>query len=129
MSDRRAWLDEPCPTCWRSLRARCSRLAMEPAERCDSVDACPLPPYRAGLARSLKACLSCKAPAGEDCTTPSGCHASHIHEARLRPGRHELLRREAIWEELERRGTHCRRAVLRARRAWRRDRPDPALAH
>jgi hypothetical protein len=39
------------------------------------------------------------------CSTPSGRAASRIHEARLRPGRHELLSAAEVWAELERRGT------------------------
>ena len=35
---------------------------------------------------------------------PSGREASRIHEARLRPGRYELLARDDVWAELERRG-------------------------
>ena len=41
---------------------------------------------------------------GESCRTPSGREASRIHEARLRPGRYELLARDDVWAELERRG-------------------------
>ncbi len=40
---------------------------------------------------------------GERCWTPSGRVASKVHTARLRPARWELVRRAAVWEELERR--------------------------
>jgi hypothetical protein len=49
-------------------------------------------------------CPTCKAPSGDPCHTPSGREASRPHTARLRPGRRELAGREAVWEELERRG-------------------------
>ena len=35
---------------------------------------------------------------------PSGREASHTHQARLGPGRHELVSGESVWHELERRG-------------------------
>jgi hypothetical protein len=41
---------------------------------------------------------------GDPCHTPSGREASQPHTARLRPGRRELAARQAVWEELERRG-------------------------
>ena len=49
-------------------------------------------------------CPKCKAIPGESCRTPSGREASRIHEARLRPSRYELLARDDVWAELERRG-------------------------
>ena len=57
---------------------------------------------RAGLAGA--ACPTCKALPGDPCHTPSGREASRPHTARLRPGRRELAARQAVWEELERRG-------------------------
>ena len=51
-----------------------------------------------------RTCPSCKALPGDPCHTPSGREASQPHAARLRPGRRELAAREAVWEELERRG-------------------------
>ena len=58
------------------------------------------------MARGWRArtCPVCKATAGEPCRTPSGRAASRTHEARLRPGRRELLSIEAVWRELEARG-------------------------
>jgi hypothetical protein len=47
---------------------------------------------------------TCRALPGDPCRTPSGREASRPHAARLRPGRRELAGREAVWEELERRG-------------------------
>jgi hypothetical protein len=43
-------------------------------------------------------------PHREPCRTPSGREASRIYQARLRPGRHELLSDESIWQELAARG-------------------------
>jgi hypothetical protein len=51
-----------------------------------------------------RTCPTCKAPSGDPCHTPSGRETSQPHTARLRPGRGELAGREAVWEELERRG-------------------------
>ena len=87
---------------WRSGGCPLLRLDLEPTERCNAFDACP----RLHVARGWRerACPTCKALPGEECTTPSGRTAAHIHEARLRPGRHELLRRGDVWEELERQG-------------------------
>jgi hypothetical protein len=52
----------------------------------------------------VRRCPTCKALSGYRCSTPAGREASQIHAARLRPGRHELVWRPAVWEELERRG-------------------------
>ena len=49
-------------------------------------------------------CPTCNALPGDPCRTPSGREASRPHAARLRPGRGELAARQAVWEELERRG-------------------------
>jgi len=51
-----------------------------------------------------RSCPTCKAPAGEGCSTPTGREASQVHAARLRPGRREFVWRPAVWDELERRG-------------------------
>lgn len=51
-----------------------------------------------------RSCPTCKALSGEPCFTPSGREAARPHAARLRPGRGELVSREAVWSELERRG-------------------------
>lgn len=49
-------------------------------------------------------CPTCKAPSGKPCATPTGRAAARVHIARLRPARWEVVRRSAVWEELERRG-------------------------
>jgi hypothetical protein len=64
----------------------------------------PVPRLHVARGWRERVCPTCKAPPGEECTTPSGRTAARIHEARLRPGRHELLWRGDVWEELERRG-------------------------
>lgn len=51
-----------------------------------------------------RTCPTCKALPGDPCHTPSRRQASQPHTARLRPGRRELTARQAVWEELERRG-------------------------
>lgn len=48
-------------------------------------------------------CPTCGATTGDRCLTPTGRPASRIHTARLRPARHEIVGRPAVWEELERR--------------------------
>ena len=96
MSDRALWLDEWCPTCRAAPGARC-RLPWSSSDT---------KPSALHIARGWRArpCPTCKALPGEPCRTPSGREASRIHEARLRPGRHELLARDDVWAELERRG-------------------------
>ena len=96
MSDRAVWLEEWCPTCRAAPRTRC-RLPHWRKTR---------PPTRLHVARGWRArsCPTCKAAVGEPCRAPSGREASRTHEGRLRPGRHELLQLEAIWQELEARG-------------------------
>jgi len=51
-----------------------------------------------------RTCPTCRSQPEEPCRTPTGREASRPHAARLRPGRHELLRPRDVWEELERRG-------------------------
>src|ERR1039458_4621522 len=82
---------------------------------------CPVRPLAVGAARNSwprraacalhvargwleRPCPTCKALAGEPCSTPTGLEASRVHTARLRPARRELVWRPAVWEELERRG-------------------------
>ena len=48
-------------------------------------------------------CPTCKAQPGDPCRTPSR-RASKPHVGRLRVGRFELVRRDDVWAELERRG-------------------------
>ncbi len=58
------------------------------------------------MARGWRArrCPTCNALPGDPCHTPPGREASQAHTARLRPGRRELAARQAVWEELARRG-------------------------
>lgn len=95
MSDRALWLDEWCPTC-RAPGGRCRVCYMSKTR----------PPTQLHVARGWRArsCPTCKALADERCRTPSGREASRIHQARLRPGRCELLSGESVWQELEARG-------------------------
>ena len=46
--------------------------------------------------------------AGRALSQPSGREASHTHNARLRPGRRELVTGQSVWQELE-----VRRAMIR----------------
>jgi len=94
VSDPALWLDEWCPTGRVAPGSRTSYLS-----RTRSPTSCT---SRAGgwPAHAQK----CKALSGEPCGTPSGREACHAHTARLRPGRHELISGEPVWQELERRG-------------------------
>jgi hypothetical protein len=96
MSDRALWLDEWCPTCRAAPGSRCRVPYYRKTRR----------PTGLHVARGWRArpCPKCKAAAGEPCRTPSGREASCTHDARLRPGRHELLSSEAVWQALEERG-------------------------
>ena len=93
MSDRALWLEEWCPTCRVAPAARC-RMPYLTKTR---------PPTRLHVARGWRArpCPTCRADPGEPCRTPSGREASHTHQARLRPGRHELVTDDPVWPELE----------------------------
>ena len=97
MSDRALWLEEWCPTCRAAPAARC-RL---PWSRRATAKPSALHAARGWRARR---CPKCKASPGESCRTPSGRDSSQVHEARLRPGRYELLARDDVWAELEQRG-------------------------
>ena len=97
MRDRALWLDEWCPTCRAAPDARC-RL---PWGRRTTAKPSALHIPRGWRVRPYP---KCAAVPGESCRTPSGREASRIHEARLRPGRYELLARDDVWAELERRG-------------------------
>ena len=95
VSDRALWLDEWCPTCRVAPGSRC-RTSYLSRTRSQT---------KLHVARGWRAgpCPKCKALSGEPCRTPSGREASHAHTARLRPGRHELISGEPVWQELERR--------------------------
>jgi hypothetical protein len=101
MSDRLAWLAQWCPECRARPGARCTRRKWNRQHRSRSVPVARLHVARGWLERC---CPTCKAEPGERCSTPGGREASHVHVARLRPARDELLWRPAVWEELERRG-------------------------
>ena len=93
MSDRRLWLEEPCPTCGArgGLRCQTSRHGGKPTRF-----------LHAARGWRQRSCPTCKAQAGELCKTPTGRRASQPHTARLQRGRRELFAEEQVWEELER---------------------------
>lgn len=104
MSDRSAWLEQWCATCHAAPGARCGqRLCGRRGSRGRIVPTAHLHAARGWRERP---CPTCKAPAGEWCSTPSGREASRVHTARLRPARRELVWRAAVWDELERRGAN-----------------------
>jgi hypothetical protein len=93
VSDRALWLEEWCPTYGAAPGSR-SRV---PYYRK------PRPPAALNMAggRRLRTFPTCEAAAGEPCCTPLGRETSRTHEARLRPGRHELPNAGFVWRELE----------------------------
>ena len=95
MSDRRLWLEQPCPSCHArsGLRCQTSRYGGKPSR--------VLHGARGWRHRS---CPSCKAQPGELCRTPTGRQAGAPHTARLSYGRRELFAEEDVWRELERCG-------------------------
>ena len=95
MSDRRLWLEEPCPSCHArpGLRCQTSRYGGKPSR--------VLHGARGWRHRS---CPTCKAQPGELCRTPTGRQAGQPHTARLSYGRRELFADEDVWQELERWG-------------------------
>ena len=96
MSDRRDWLSQWCPECRAAPGTRCRRSWLHKSQLASHLH----------VARGWRqrSCPTCKACPGESCRTPSGREASHVHTARLRPGRAELLWGSAVWGELEQRG-------------------------
>jgi hypothetical protein len=100
MSDRRAWLAEWCPECRAAPGARCR----DRHRYSYSADCGPAACLHVARGWRTRRCPTCKARSGDPCHTPSGREASQPHTARLRPGRRELAARQAVWEELERRG-------------------------
>jgi hypothetical protein len=95
MSDRRLWVEEPCPSCHARAGLRCqtSRYGAKPS----------------GVLHGARGwrhrwCPSCKAQPGELCRTPTGRQAGQAHTARLSYGRRELFADEDVWRELERWG-------------------------
>ena len=93
MSDRRLWLEEPCPTCGArsGLRCQTSRYGGK-----------PMRVLHAARGWRQRSCPTCKAQPGELCKTPTGRRAAQPHTARLHPGRRELFAEQGVWEELER---------------------------
>ena len=93
MSDRRRWLEEPCPTCGARAGLRCQtfRYGGKPSR---------LLHWARGWRH--RSCPTCKAQPEELCRTPRGRRASQPHTARLQGGRRELLADDQVWEELER---------------------------
>jgi hypothetical protein len=93
MSDRRLWLEGPCPTCGArsGLRCQTSRHGGKPTRF-----------LHAARGWRQRSCPTCKAQPGELCKTPTGRRASQPHTARLHPGRRELFAEQGVWEELER---------------------------
>ncbi len=102
MSCRRAWLEEPCPQCGAAVGARCCAWRLSPRRRTER--STPLRSLHIARGWRGRGCPTCKAPPGVGCTSPSGRTASRIHAARLGRARHELLGRDDVWAELERRG-------------------------
>jgi len=93
MSDRRRWLEEPCPTCGAHSGLRCQTSRFRGKA---------LGVLHAARGWRQRACPACKAQPGELCRTPTGRRAAHPHTARLVPGRRELFAQQRVWEELER---------------------------
>lgn len=96
VSDRALWLEERCPTCRAAPGARCRMSSLRRT----------IQPTRLHVTRGWRErpCSTCKSLPGDSCRTPSGRQASHTHEARLRPGRHELVLDESVWQAIEARG-------------------------
>lgn len=102
MSDRAAWLERWCPNCGAAPGSRCRRWHWGRRGAADrAVPVTYLHVARGWLGRP---CPACKAVTDERCLTPSGREALRVHRERLRAARWELVRRAAVWEELERRG-------------------------
>ena len=97
MSDRQIWLEEWCPECRASPGTRCR----QPWFSRNRQSSRWLHVTRGWRARP---CPACKAQPGDPCRTPSGREARRPHIARLRAGRFELIYRDDVWAELERRG-------------------------
>ena len=97
MSDRSLWLEEWCPECRASPGTRCRQPWFSSTRR-------PSPWLHVTRGWRARRCPTCKAQPGEPCRTPSGREASRPHIARMRVGRFELVFRDDVWAELERRG-------------------------
>ena len=95
MSERRLWLEEPCPTCGAPSGLRCQTSRYRGK---------PMRVLHAARGWRHRSCPACKAEPGELCRTPTGRRAAQPHTARLHPGRRELFAEQGVWEELERWG-------------------------
>jgi hypothetical protein len=95
MSDRRLWLEEPCPTCGAPSGLRCQTSRYRGT---------PMRVLHAARGWRQRSCPACKAEPGELCRTPTGRRAAQSHTARLDPRRRELFAEQGVWEELERWG-------------------------
>ncbi len=93
MSDRRLWLEEPCPTCGARSGLRCQTSRYRGK---------PMRVLHGARGWRRRPCPGCKAQPGQLCKTPTGRRASQPHTARLQRGRRELFAEEQVWEELER---------------------------
>jgi hypothetical protein len=110
LNDRSEWLEHWYPEYHAAPGARCGRwLWGQRGTRGRVVPIAHLHVARGWLERP---CPTCKAVAGERCSTPTGREASRVHTARLRRARRELVWRPAVWEELERRGAARRGASV-----------------
>ena len=97
MSDRQTWLEERCPERRAAPGTRCRQPWFSRNRRSSRW----LHVTRGWRARP---CTTCKAQPGDPCRTPSRREARRPHIARLRAGRFELIYRDDVWAELERRG-------------------------
>ena len=95
MSDRRLWLEEPCPSCGAPSGLRCQSSRYRGK---------PMRVLHAARGWRQRSCPVCKAEPGELCRTPTGRRAAQPHSARLHPGRRELFAKQGVWEALERWG-------------------------
>ena len=102
MSDRAAWLERWCPECGASPGSRCQRWHW--GRRGSASRTVPVTYLHVARGWLERPCPACRAATGERCLTPSGREALRVHRGRLQAARWELVRRAAVWEELERRG-------------------------
>ena len=93
MSDRRTWLQEPCPSCGArpGLRCQTGRYGGKPTRF-----------LHAARGWRQRSCPTCKSQPGELCKTPTGRRAAQPHTARLHPGRRELFAEPGVWEGIAR---------------------------
>ena len=102
MSGRAAWLERWCPECGAAPGSRCERWHW--GRRGSASGTVPVTDLHVARGWLVRPCPACRAATGERCLTPSGREALRVHWGRLQAARWELVRRAAVWEELERRG-------------------------